>query len=119
MNFVETVRYFRSTHNLMQGEMGKISGVSKCTISNLECGVYNPSPRTVYRVTKAMQMPPDEIGKVLHRKVTAGKLNKQNTNRGNTVNINRLSRQIGRLFYVLVVIAVMAVAMFAYLLLMK
>lgn len=54
MDFAQEIQIFRAKHRLTQGEMAKLCGVSKMTISSIERGIQNPKVVTAYRIRFAM-----------------------------------------------------------------
>lgn len=63
MNFSETIKEYRTRNRLTLTQLSELSGVDRATLNRLERGLGNPRPMTVYMITEAMKLTPDEIDK--------------------------------------------------------
>lgn len=68
MNFSETIKQYRERNRLTLRQLSFLSGVDAATLNRLERGIGNPRPKTVYAITLAMKLTPDEIDKKLNAK---------------------------------------------------
>lgn len=69
MNFSETIKQYRERNRLTLRQLSFLSGVDAATLNRLERGLGNPRPKTVYAITLAMKLTPDEIDKKLNSDV--------------------------------------------------
>lgn len=56
-----TLKVQRAKLGINQGELGKLAGVSRQTISSIERGEYNPSITLVLKLSKIFGVPVEEI----------------------------------------------------------
>lgn len=66
MNFGETIKQYRVRNRLTLRQFAKLSGVSYAALNRLENGLGNPRPKTVYAITLAMKLTPEEIDEKLN-----------------------------------------------------
>lgn len=66
MNFSEAIKEYRTRNRLTLKQLSELSGVDPATLNRLERGHGNPRPMTVYMITEAMKLTPDEIDKRLN-----------------------------------------------------
>ena len=66
MNFGETIKQYRVRNRLTLRQFVKLSGVSYAALNRLENGLGNPRPKTVYAITLAMKLTPEEIDEKLN-----------------------------------------------------
>lgn len=69
MNFAETIKQYRERNRLTLRQFAKLSGVSYAALNRLENGLGNPRPKTVYAITMAMKLTPEEIDEKLNADV--------------------------------------------------
>lgn len=55
------VKELRARYNLNQSELGKLVGVTRQTIGMIEKGDYAPSVALALRISKAFQVPLEEV----------------------------------------------------------
>jgi len=55
------VKELRARHNLNQTELGKLVGATRQTIGMLEKGDYAPSVALALRISRAFQVPLEEV----------------------------------------------------------
>lgn len=70
MNFSETIKEYRKRNRLTLRQFSKLSGVDPATLNRLERGIGNPRPKTVYAITLAMKLTPEEIDEKLNAKLS-------------------------------------------------
>ncbi len=61
MPLYNTLKVQRAKLSINQGELGKLAGVSRQTISSIERGEYNPSITLVLKLAKIFNTTVDEI----------------------------------------------------------
>ena len=61
MPLVNRVKEHRARLNVNQGELGKMAGVSRQTISLIERGDYSPSVTLALKLARIFQVPVEEI----------------------------------------------------------
>lgn len=66
MNFGETIKQYRVRNRLTLRQFSKLSGVSYAALNRFENGLGNPRPKTVYAITLAMKLTPEEIDEKLN-----------------------------------------------------
>ena len=59
--FGEYVRAERKLANISQRELARISGVSDSYLSQMERGLYRPSPEIIKAIAKAFAVPPSTL----------------------------------------------------------
>lgn len=61
MPLYNTLKVQRAKLGINQGELGKLAGVSRQTISSIERGEYNPSITLVLKLAEIFKTPVEEI----------------------------------------------------------
>jgi len=61
MPLFNTLKVQRAKLGINQGELGKLAGVSRQTISSIERGEYNPSITLVLKLAEIFKTPVEEI----------------------------------------------------------
>jgi len=50
------IKFARSKKNITQEQLVELTNISKSTIANLECGIGNPTFKTIYQIGKALDI---------------------------------------------------------------
>jgi transcriptional regulator with XRE-family HTH domain len=53
----DNLRRIRRTHNLTQEELSEVADIHPTYLSGIECGIRNPSLKTISRLAVALQVP--------------------------------------------------------------
>jgi putative transcriptional regulator len=61
MPLYNALKVFRAKLNISQGDLGKLAGVSRQTISSIERGEYNPSITLVLRLAAIFDVSVEEL----------------------------------------------------------
>ncbi|MGY0374592.1 helix-turn-helix transcriptional regulator [Clostridium sp. JNZ J1-5] len=61
MELRNRVKELRARHNLSQGELGKLIGASRQTISLIERGDYSPSILLALKIAKVLKVNVEEV----------------------------------------------------------
>ena len=61
MPLLNRLKEYRSRLGVNQTEMGKLAGVSRQTISQIERGDYSPSVSLALKIAKVFEVPVEEI----------------------------------------------------------
>lgn len=61
MPLYNTLKIQRARLGINQGELGKLAGVSRQTISSIERGEYNPSITLVLKLSKIFSVPVEDL----------------------------------------------------------
>ncbi len=61
MPLYNTLKVQRAKLGINQGELGKLAGVSRQTISSIERGEYNPSITLVLKLAEIFKVPVEEM----------------------------------------------------------
>jgi transcriptional regulator with XRE-family HTH domain len=57
----KNLKRIRTAKGISQGEIGRILGVDKGFVSNIENGKTNPTLATIAKLAKALGVPPNEL----------------------------------------------------------
>lgn len=61
MPLINKVKTYRVEAGINQQEFGQLVGVSRQTISSIECGDYHPSILVALKIAKVLKKPVEEI----------------------------------------------------------